>query len=420
MDTLPTIVNGQEGSASQIMSAFNYILSLGQTNLENLQNIRTETLLAFQRRVSYLNSKQQTANKLINQNALVNFTITDFSNVNQSETTATVRIDSNVVTSSEQAFEVEAIIKSVQFTSNLGNVEALNQDSSIYRVYNTNGSTPTGSFFITLTEPTNLSVLVFDLPSIASNPVINITTSDTGILYTSCLSYSLNGYRLIVYLTPAEIQYIKIDITPSHPDNLGGSLFTFGLTDFIGSSTQYRLLSEFVSQPINFIPNSVNCQLNAIQTDGLLYFLSLGSGNFIEVSLATSIPIPAVSETNLTAVGLNSNGLLNSTISSLAYLSTIEIIDVSTGTPIPLLYGLLPTNSSLATLNKSYISLVQASPSSAYSLYYIPYISEDSSKTFNISYVSGPASVSAQLKIQISTNDKNSSPIFTGATLLNA
>jgi hypothetical protein len=399
--TLPVFVNGQQGSASQMMQALTDLYTQGQTNLENITNIYTGSLVSFERRVSYLNSKQQQANKLTNQNSLVNFSVTDFSTIDQSETTGTVHIDTNVVNCSEQDIEV-------------GSVETLNLNTNVYRVYNTNSQTPVGTFFITLTKPTNLSVLVFDLPSTAGNPNISVSVSDTGVTYTPCISYSLNGYRLLVYLNPGEITYIKLAITPNVPDNLGGSLYTFGLTDFVGNSTLYRLLSEFVSLPISFSPYSLNCQLTAVQTEGLLYFLSFNGGNYVEYNLGQSIPLAGVSTVNVAAATVNSSGLLSSALDGTAYLQTLTVVDNATQTNLPIVFGIAPGNSYIANLNKSYISVVGTS------LYYIPYISADSSKTFKINYIEGPPSITAQLKVQLSTSDNNTSPIFNGAVLLPA
>jgi hypothetical protein len=412
--TLPTFVNGQQGSASQIMKAFTALHSNGQTNLDNITNIYTESLVAFERRVSYLNSKQQQANKITNQNSLANFSITDFSSIDQSETTGTIHIDTNVVNCSEQNIEVKAVLKSIDFSTSVGSIETLDVISNVYRVYNTNSQTPTGTFSITLTKPINLSVLVFDLPSIAGNPIINVTVSDTGVIYNPCISYSLNGYRLIVYLNPAEITYIKLDITPSMPDNLGGSLYTFGVTDFVGNSTLYRLLSEFVSLPLTFTPTSLNCEISAIPTDGLLYFLSFNGGNYVEYSLGQVIPLAGVTAVAVAAATLNSSGLLSSSITSSTYLQSLQVIDNSTGLVVPIVFGITSSNPYFANLTKSYISIVGTS------LYYIPYSSGDSAKTFKINYIQGPASMTAQLKVQLSTNDNNISPIFNGAVLLPA
>jgi hypothetical protein len=411
--SLPTFSNGQPGSASQTVAAFQYIYNLGQNNLNTLTDIYTNTLLAFQRRVSYLNSKQQAALKLVNENSLVNFSVTDFSNIDQSETTATVRVDTGVITCSEQDITVEAVIKSIQFTSSVGSIETLNTTSNMYRVYNTNSQTPTGTFAITLTESINLSVLVFDIPSIANNPIINVSVSNTGITYTPCLSYSLIGYRLIIYLTPAPIQYISLSITPGNPDNLGGTLYTFGITDFVGSSTQYRLLSDFVSNPISFKPTSTNCQVLGAADPGLTYFLSLAGENYVEVNLNTPIAIPGVMTGGGTAT-VSSPGLLSVTLNSNIYLNTLVVIDESISAILPIVYGITEGATNIANLKRNYISVI------GNDLYYIPYVSGDSTKTFSVSYLYGPSQVTAQLKVQLFSNDNNSSPVFNGATLLAA
>ena len=41
----------------------------------------------------------------------------------------------------------------------------------------------------------------------------------------------MNGYRLTAWFTPMEMRYITLAITPAAPDTLGGTSYTFGLTD---------------------------------------------------------------------------------------------------------------------------------------------------------------------------------------------
>ncbi|MGI4816335.1 MAG: hypothetical protein ACRYGG_23780, partial [Janthinobacterium lividum] len=177
---------------------------------------------------------------------------------------------------------------------------------------------------------------------------------------------------------------------------------------------QYRLLSEFVSKPISFVPNSLNCQLSGTIYPGLVYFLSLDGQNYSEIDLNVPVPIPGTSLVTLPAVTLNQTGLLNTPIDPSYYSSTLQVIDNTTQLAVPVIYNLLPTDSTISKLSNSYISKV------GNLLYYLPYETSDSTKTFTVSYIKGPLSVSAQLKVLMSTDDKNLSPIFNGVALIAA
>ena len=93
-------------------------------------------------------------------------------------------------------------------------------------------------------------------------------------------NFQLN--RVPVYLD----QYIQVVITPTHPDNLGGSTYTFGITDLSGSSVDYNLVSDVFFEPLAFPVQSTEVQLVASQDDGLTYYLTLDDG--------TDSPVTAV------------------------------------------------------------------------------------------------------------------------------
>jgi hypothetical protein len=67
-------------------------------------------------------------------------------------------------------------------------------------------------------------------------------------------------------------------ITPAQPDNLGGTTYTFGITDLSGASVDYNLVSDLCFEPIPFPVQSAQVQLVADAGSGLTYYLALSDG----------------------------------------------------------------------------------------------------------------------------------------------
>jgi hypothetical protein len=78
----------------------------------------------------------------------------------------------------------------------------------------------------------------------ASSPAISVSVSSNGLTWVAATTVSLSGYRLNAWLPDTPAKYIKVVITPSHPDNLGGDTYTFGITDLSGTSVDYNLVSD--------------------------------------------------------------------------------------------------------------------------------------------------------------------------------
>ena len=79
-----------------------------------------------------------------------------------------------------------------------------------------------------------MNLLVFDIVSSPSEPAITVQASSDGVTYQEARSVSRNGYRVNSWLPAMEVRFIRIVITPSHPDDLGGTTFSFGITGFSG------------------------------------------------------------------------------------------------------------------------------------------------------------------------------------------
>jgi hypothetical protein len=89
----------------------------------------------------------------------------------------------------------------------------------------------------------------------------------------------LNGDQLNVWLPNTPTQYIQVVITPAQPDNLGGTTYTFGITDLSGASVDYNLVSDLCFEPISFPVQSAQVQLVADTASGLTYYLALYDGS---------------------------------------------------------------------------------------------------------------------------------------------
>ena len=96
--------------------------------------------------------------------------------------------------------------------------------------------------------------------------------------WTEATTITLNGDQLNVWLPNTPTRYIQVVITPAQPDNLGGSTYTFGITDLSGASVDYNLVSDLCFEPIAFPVQSAQVQLVADTGSGLTYYLALSDG----------------------------------------------------------------------------------------------------------------------------------------------
>ena len=261
--SLPTFQLGEVASASQLMAAFNVLWNQGENILNTLTNYRNLSLVDFQQQVEALNSRLQRANRISAPYTTVNFVTTDFLDIDQTQTSATVRADAQAVTLKERSTTTNAVIQNQTFATSDGTAEAISTDNSLYRVSTTDGSIPTGTFTVQLVQSLNMTVLTFDLAAMPPTPSFVVSASPDGTTFTQANQVSMNGYRLTAWFTPMEMRYITLAITPAAPDTLGGTSYTFGLTDFAGTETEFELVSELVTAPISFTPASLQLKLVA-------------------------------------------------------------------------------------------------------------------------------------------------------------
>lgn len=407
------------GSASQVAQAFSELRTQGQASIDSLVVLRENTLLLFNNALAGLNGKRVRANRMQEIGVAVKFVTSDLQDINQPITTASVRCDSNNVALRERAAPGEAIVNSVRFSASQGTIQALNTPTlsssgnlgALYRVATQNGAIPIGTFDIQLLNQVSTSLVIFDMMDTPSNAVVQAFTSQNGINFTEALSITRNGYRLAAWFTSQEIKFIRITVTPALPDVLGGSVFTFGLTDLHAFSVQYHLRSDVYTNQIVFTPRSASVQFSTLSVPGLHYFLSLAGNPFIEVFPGTLVPIPGVT-THTTTVGLTDpTGKINLILPGNVYLSTLSIKDHATQLEVRTAPGL--SNAASPPTNK-YITVDGSG-----NMYLVLYNhAADQFRTFDISYLTGPSTVTASMQVELVTDDLNTTPVYAGAKLI--
>jgi hypothetical protein len=396
--------DGEQASASRLSAAFEELRIRGQQILDELDMARLEMLVTFEQYLSALNAKRQRADRLMPSNVLGRFLVSNFESIQQSASTATVRADTGSATLRERGNPEQATVRSTKFSASAGVVE---QAGQMYRVYSETGP-PTGTFLIEFAGERMINLLVLDTVSLVSDPTISVSASQDGVVYTEARSVSRNGYRINAWLSPATVRYVRVAITPTHPDTLGGSTYTFGITDLYSRSTLFHLRSDLVFKPSVIRPETAALRLRADAVDGLSYYMSFDNVSYFEVLPDDKIAVPDAEETSVLGVGLGANGLLDYTLPENVYLATLRIIS-DNGSPVLLAPDLadsyVPQSGPYITVNDSSLRLQ-------------PYdASKQSGLKFDLSYVTGPAELTVWLRVRLSSSDSGSTPVFRSAYL---
>jgi hypothetical protein len=411
----------QESSASKFMAALEAIQSLGTGVLDSIETANSTTLVQFDIRLQATNARRVRAWRVLAPQQAAKVVVSDFSDIDQVNTVATVRADSASVSLKERAAPAEAAIRSTTFTVPTGNVQALNNAQSIVRVTTSDGSTPTGQFNIELVAALSISQLTIDIVASPGTPTVTVATSSDGVTYTQANNVAVNGYQITVFLPSIEVKFIQMQVTPSHPDNLNGSSFTFGITDISAAATTYQLRSDFLTKTQQFNPKSEFVVLNAPADPNILYYLSIwpeGSPQapFVELNPGDTVQIGTGFSTIVTTSIGNPNVLASAPAT--LYPSTVSITETTTGfTGITrIAQGLSPTDPNILSLQDEYVVIVPLSTS-----YNIQLLNAEQQynppRTFEVSYVYGPSLVNFQLKVRLTTSDDATTPLFTGASL---
>lgn len=409
---------GQEGSRSAFVSSLNDLLDQGQGLLDDLEQKRLNTLLEFNRCLSAMNGRRQRANRAESVGILGTFHVSDFIDIDQTNTTATVRADSQSVSLKERQTPVDTTIASVAFTASKGSIQVLDADKFIYSVSVPDVSIPTGQFDVQLASPLNLNLIVFDIVSMPSAPQITVSVSGDGVVYISADQTFRNGYRVNSWFPETVVKYIRIVITPTHPDTLNGDSYSFGLTSFEGITSQYHLRSELLTQTITVSPKTSSFRFSADEDDNIVYFLSINGQAFFEAHPGDVISIPGVTTITPVSVHMNGSGILAHTLPAGVYENSLLITEqrlvmsVNTDVPLIIVKGLSTSDSRIARMTGEYVGLngTQLSIVRGDNTF-------DTGRTFTISYSYGPASITVQLKVRLLTSDKSVTPTFHGATL---
>lgn len=466
---------GEEASLGKFVGALQAIHDQGSAVLRELEDNRLETLVEFGRRLSAINGRRQRAYRVAATTVPIKFVATDFLDIDQTITTASVRSDSSSVTLRERSQPLEAVVKSKRFSASTGTIEPLDTRNLLYRVAVDPGQIPVGRFDIELADILGLSLMVFDIVATPSVPGILVETSADGVTYNPATGVSLSGYRISCWTSPGNVRFVRLTITPSQADSITGNTFTFGVTDFYATSTEYQLISELVTKPIIWAPLAPAAKLVVDADPGLTYFLAVGVANtapaFVEVTPGVRFPYPGTAVVSTSGVGLQGvtftvgstpavgayirpttpngfiyhvtisssatsteptwpttegsvitsggvtfaatkDGLLNFTLPTTAYLSTLSVVETGSGAVMRVVPGLSYLDANVSKLTHKYIGVL------GQVLRFISSnLNAEIGQTFTVSYVTGPAQLQAQLKVQLSTTDRTYTPVFRGARL---
>jgi hypothetical protein len=207
---------------------------------------------------------------------------------------------------------------------------------------------------------------------------------------------------------------VQLTLTPSHPDNLTGNVYTFGVTDFAAATVSYNLASDIVFKPIFYQSESATMQLVADTDPNLSYYLMLDDGtdipSFVSVIPNTPIQIPGIVSYKRVSTAINSSGVLALTLPAGTYPASVVVTNQTTGKNLPVVVGLSPADASISLVDTSHISLINGV------LTVLP-VPSQTTDLFTVTYLTGPISMTATLKVHLSTSDSTTTPIFTGASL---
>ena len=412
MSTSPTIANGQQSSAALANQTFADLQAQGNAILNLLTEIQLTTLVDFDQCLTAVQSKQQRAARVKATEVAALFVVSDLDGINQGLTTATVRVDTASATLRERRIPNTALVTSTAFSASSGLVNSLNQNQTLFSV--NSATTPTGTFTLQLQEAVALSVLTIELAAMSSSPIVAVQVSSDGLVYTPATSVSLNGSVLNAWFSKTEVLFIQIVLTPAQPDAMGGNIYTFGITDFSATTVSYNLVSDIYFKTLTLVPEAQSLLFRAQGSGSILYNLLLSDGtdpsSYLAVQDGSIVPVPGVTSTTTPGVTIGAGGVLAIVIPANVYPNTLSVTDTTANALLPVIVGLSPTDPNLASLNRTVAVLNGAT----ITILPVPGRLTD---VFTVSYLAGPASISATLLVHLSTTDRTQTPVFKGASL---
>jgi hypothetical protein len=389
-----------------------------------MAEIQLTTLVDYQRRLTAMNFRQQQAALVQAPGIVLRFAVSDFDNIDQGQSTATIRADAGTANLRERRQPDQVLVNTTQFSSSVGTVQSIDSDSTLFSVYSPNG-VPVGTFNMTLATVVGVSFLSIDVSAMASSPIIEVQISSNGLTWTPATTISLTGSTLSVWLPEALTKYIQVVMTPTHPDNLGGSTYTFGITDLSGTSVDYNLVSDAYFVPQTFFVQTPQVQLVGEDDPNITYFLTLGDANDASIVPVNIVATPntPISLPNLTfnnellpitsgIVGESSSFLLPNT----GLIEQSVEVFTSEGVQLPVVWGLSPTDTHKSDVT-SQIAVINEVEGPGYQIQIVP--TPENGLHFRVEYYTGTVQILATLQVHLSTSDRTVTPVFSGAYLEN-
>lgn len=416
---MPLFEDGQTASASTLESVLFSIRDSGQAVLDELAAIRTDTLLRFEMGLSALNNRRRLSSRLTGVEIPCRFLVSDFLDIDQSKSSATIRIDGGSATLRERNQAASIVVRSQRFTSSTGNPEQFGQT---YRVHVTDGTKPSGTFDIELVSVSDLTFLSLDIVSIPSDPGLAVYASHDGVVYVPASSVSIAGYRINSWFPSVPAKYIRLVVSPTHSDTIGGTTFTFGITGASASTVDFHLASSLLFSPILFSPAAANLRFMVDADSGLTYFLTLSAPDGTTTSLSVIpgqvVSVPTATPSVLVPLVSNSAGILGTgtgssfnpyVVPSDIYLNSVFVKRIASDLTITfprVAPGYNPASHNTAS---SYLGIHDNR------FEYGPVFNV--LDLFEANFSRGPISISASLSVQFFGRDKSVTPVFRGARL---
>lgn len=408
---MESVTQGSQASASQVNSCLNAIEVIGTNTLNILSDFQELTLIQYQNSQSYINSKRVLANRISGPNVPITISAGDFACIDQGASTASLRGDSGNCTNRETLVEFNTFTN-FNFTSNVGQVSSLDTAGQLFQVVSS--TIPTGQFNLQMPSVISANLVVFDILASPGIPVINVSVSPDGVNYIPFTSISVNGYRISASGPSTDTNYIRITITPSAPDLLNGTTYSFGITSLNTRGSTFALRSQFSSRTMTFTPSSATLYFGTTYTSQVAYYVSLSANNttsFIQYPANSTIPIPGAGTIASTLVGLTANssnfGVFGITLNSGVYPQSLSVVETTDGTNTGMMVvpNLSVTDPNITTIVNEYVCI------SAGSLILVT-SKPLTGRTFNVTYDWGPSTMNLILKVILNSTNPGSTATF--------
>ena len=406
------VTQGAQASASRINTCLEAIESTGSSILTSLYDFQELTMVQYQNRQSYINSKKVLANRVPGPGTPINISAGDFAYIDQGLTTCSLRGDSGSCTTKETAITFQNFTNA-SFTSSTGQVNNLDTNGELFQVIS--DTIPTGTFNITIPSPIASNLIVFDMLASPGSPTISVSVSPDNINFTPFTNISINGSTVTTCGPQTDTNYVQIVITPDNPDLLNGISYSFGITSLTARGSSFALRSQFCSVPIQFSPISANLYFGTQDTVGITYYISLSSTtttSFVQCTPNSIIPIPGatyVSHQELPAapISLSTNGMIFTTLPTNLYLPSLRVTETISGVEYykAITPSLSTTDTNIGKIANEYMVV------SGTNIILITSASL-TSRIFNVYYSSGPSSIYVTMTAILDSTTTGSSPIF--------